>query len=1265
MSRFKRFMPWMIWILLVSCISQTPSELKSISLPLKPYEAACSSVAFEGQILNKNNILNIFQCTGWSKIYPDLHRAIQSANEEAFNHSFETFNKNLFERKSNRRTFFKLLIELESKEHLDVLAKLIELSFQEHNIFTQLSKILETAQIGQESRTSLMKVFSHDDQENLKNLSTLKNILEKFEIYKPQISRIFEKEDNPRIQARLISMMDEIFSKSNDKDWGLISEVIVSKNVNLQDWFVNSSQGNVLPLLDVITEKDFLNDIQFLKNSLENGISCNNLANHQQFEISVSKELKHKIESLKFGTKEELSSHLLHGMTKYVAFQEFCQEKEQKQGLDSFVRILKHINSLLDSDQDYLLLKGLHQLFGEDRYKIIDFLSSKTFAEISKELIFLRERGEDEQFVHLIHKWLSELSYQELINLSKFSEELANPNSRTSKWYKAWTELWPYLTRDQKEQFINFVKIFFPENIEASKAIDSLINLFNEFPKLSSALAQDLDDDKFQIDLRYVMALLSEGSVQKDMSRFLSNKGLFELLRLLTRDAVLASQTDKNGQQIRIVPGIENTLIVKNLHEKKKTCFELIHSAYLKDSNYYALVNHLPVECKQTLGQAGFVGQIYLWMNSSNSFFELKGVEDYHAGTGVWSPPMLHFLFSSALLADQYLVSSNGKRGIRNNIDEIYRVLTMPNFLEKFHRFSKVAVLADSKINFSNKLNKYIHKNDNQKFGDLIKDVFTITRPISAQTYEPLRNYNCKDLENETGVNPCLSNEILKSKSLDVLRILKRKNENGSSLIKELLAWIHPASSVQKQTTIDETIRFLYDLSSENTKQTFVFRTENEKKTFEGTTVDRLEVLIRDIGFLNNYFGSYFKNEVAGAENYRKYLISSKKTMLLLDVSSPAFRAIKGLPKESQWKLKNVRSTYNSLIEISDQYKQPDGTQRTYSNFIQGLLQSIVRSSKLSTQDFNPYRYPKAEMVEGHNGIFLTRLVEMSALRHLSQMTRNYLSDDLKELNSKEFRQINQNLIPRFDLIKIQNSTQSLLDRYLDNNQNQINQMVSDIIDLQDSLNLKEKNLIRDLGFKFVLLMSNLEFEQTSVEKLGEVIEPIVKNWPKIYPLIKNTPNRTNILKSLNEILDMLNHHPKIANRLLKELLELELITASNLNTLFEDREFLQRVFDFISFELDFESDLNWRETFEAVLAGDSFKFHALKSWLKDGLSGEEKKLSLMLLISVLGEKNDDGYRLKSIFDELFLNHRSKLEQFLDETFTALSFKSDQKSLSH
>ena len=82
----------------------------------------------------------------------------------------------------------------------------------------------------------------------------------------------------------------------------------------------------------------------------------------------------------------------------------------------------------MDSDQDYLLLKGLHQIFGEDRYKIIDFLSSKTFAEISKELTFLRERGEDEQFVHLMHKWLSELSYQELINLSEFSKELANPN---------------------------------------------------------------------------------------------------------------------------------------------------------------------------------------------------------------------------------------------------------------------------------------------------------------------------------------------------------------------------------------------------------------------------------------------------------------------------------------------------------------------------------------------------------------------------------------------------------------------------------------------------------------------------------------------------------------------------------------------------------------------------------------------------------------------------------------------------------------------
>jgi hypothetical protein len=66
-----------------------------------------------------------------------------------------------------------------------------------------------------------------------------------------------------------------------------------------------------------------------------------------------------------------------------------------------------------------------------------------------------------------------------------------------------------------------------------------------------------------------------------------------------------------------------------------------------------------------------------------------------------------------------------------------------------------------------------------------------------------------------------------------------------------------------------------------------------------------------------------------------------------------------------------------------------------------------------------------------------------------------------------------------------------------------------------------------------------------------------------------------------------------------------------------------------------------------------------LKSWYQTALGEKEDKLTVSLLISFLGEKTGNEYRLKGVMDELFLNHRPELEQFLTETFKSLEFKPD------
>jgi hypothetical protein len=59
-------------------------------------------------------------------------------------------------------------------------------------------------------------------------------------------------------------------------------------------------------------------------------------------------------------------------------------------------------------------------------------------------------------------------------------------------------------------------------------------------------------------------------------------------------------------------------------------------------------------------------------------------------------------------------------------------------------------------------------------------------------------------------------------------------------------------------------------LSGEKTKKEFIFYEKDSSRKGLGTVLDRLEIVIRDISFLNNFYGAFFKNTVAEAKDYKK-----------------------------------------------------------------------------------------------------------------------------------------------------------------------------------------------------------------------------------------------------------------------------------------------------------------------------------------------------------------------------------------------------------
>lgn len=1227
---------------------------------------------FEGQVLRKQNILNIFECSGWGKAYPDLNEAIRKADEQSVDQAFKIFNDQFFNTKEQRKAFYEVVANAESRGEIKTLAFLTQNGLANHKVLSILHKTLNTEKLSATDQSQLMQVLSTSNDENLKVLRALKNITRAYELNKTTINSLLTEEDKQKLVSKASLLISDLATNLEKKDWKHLALVTHDgKESSMQNWAIDGVNGDLRALLSIIQEPKFVKDVTYLKNSIDNGMNCSNKSSSREFSINIGQELKHKIDGLKTLDKDAFEKMLLHGLTKYVAFQEFCEEKEKQQGLRSFYEVLKHAFAVVPSSHDFKFLKKLHQVFGEDRFVFLSFLSSNSFSSLRNLLIDLKTDGRDAELVKSLYQVLGELSDEDLRAVADLLSEVSKNQSKSEKWHSSWSKQWTASSEQDRTELINFLAVFLQDDLNASETLNFMETILVQFPAFSPALAESLSREEYQAQLRNVILALTDEKVQTDLSKFLSNKGLFEFIEILTQEYRAPESSKPQTVQSQRA---ESTFVASPQTRESvltRSCFSEITKTYETNTNYYNLVNTLPESCKSVLGDVGFVGQIYLWMNASEAYFQNTfGVHDFHSGTGVWAPGMLQFIFSAAVKADLALRSTSNQAGILLNIDRIHSELTDVRLMETLHQFSNLYATFDKSLNFDSRALNYVNSRNDAQLNALTQSAFKILQKTTPVADYKIRPVSCGDIDEKLGANPCLSEAEVAIYATDMLRILQRKNENQNSLIKELVSWAHPGGGIKlpfrrtNQTihhvTIEDMVRFLHDLSDEKTAKPFHYQTQTTYTPVTGTVIDRLEVVIRDIGFLNNFYGAYFKNDVAGATNYRSDVQGSEKLLVLLDTSGGLFRTFGGLPRESKYKLKNIRKTYSSLVEVSDQYPQANGTTRDYSSFIQSLLAAIANSSKLSTQAFTPYRIPNTGVVEGHNGVFLTKFVELSGLRHLSAFVRARFDEELSALNSEEFRSINKNLIARHDVVKLQTAVQTILDKYLDHDRNQVNLLVKDGMNFLYSLDDREdQKALEQIVLKGAMLLSSEQVSTANIQKLAASMEIMIELYPEIREILRGINDKKALLQLVNKFLDNLVAHPREVDSLVSEMISSELIGAKDLKLLLQDPDFRIKAKDFVNQLVtleDFESDLNWAQAVEAIFSSD-MQWESLKNWFKTSLAEDNKKLTVSLLISFLGQKENGTYRIKGILDETFLNHRKQLEQFLRETFKALELK--------
>ena len=406
-------------------------------------------------------------------------------------------------------------------------------------------------------------------------------------------------------------------------------------------------------------------------------------------------------------------------------------------------------------------------------------------------------------------------------------------------------------------------------------------------------------------------------------------------------------------------------------------------------------------------------------------------------------------------------------------------------------------------FNFSKLIDVFLseYRQGEKSIVQFLADVSSMTKNNLMKKALSVWSDRPEDLEEKTcrladfDTKGCLKRNELKLEINEFFDVIRMKT-SGKSLSKEMIHYLHPDKSTELPSgkayrfTFKTLFVFLERLDMEGELVT-IHSPGGSSRKIKMTYLEMLETIVREIDFLNNFYGSYFVNELSQSTNYKKTIKKFKKYMKATKISSGFFRSIGNFPKSTKWKMRNLLNVFDALFKIDYQYKDFDGNELSLSDFAISVMKVLRVTSDLESQSFTPLQKPQPELVNNHTGKALTRLMDMSLLRNL----RDYISHRNGSINtflkSETFKSIDQNLLAKFGVDKLSDSFSKIV-----NDKKNLELMISDFIEWS-----KESDIETVVYFEQMVVqaMQTISLsKRAKFDSLLPIIELVVENWPDL-----------------------------------------------------------------------------------------------------------------------------------------------------------------------
>lgn len=1239
----------------------------------------CKKVDLYNNPLDKENTLNVFKCFNWDKNYKKLVKHIEESDEQEWNHLVAPFNEAYFGNKESRDKFLKTVAKLNEENGFENLNSFVKVFFKNENFFNFLISITSQKHKYRGQLISLMEDKVVSLQEVTPGLEAYKYFTKSVFKHREQLTQDFKNlNKGDKYFKTLIPVVDQIADFFAGKELETYSYAIKNfANYDKYPWFLSLLNKG-------LSRKDFVDSMFFVKNNypeissdfevlnniLDKNLVCDGSTDEYKFSINTEYEMENKVNALLSFNEIVFWQELIDARAKIVTFNNFCEPTINGEKIENLMPIIDRIHNrselFFKNPINFHSMAYLHNVVNDpkkvsSKFNIVKLIDSD-FTKAYINLVDFVHQVEP-SFMGTLFDVASDLGLSFFFKLDEFHEMAFKQDNY--RLFNTMGEFWQGFSEKEKLVLLKLLEYQFDTRFDFHK----IVKYYQEFFKLNDSFDKIIYDNYFNTkeQSEYTLNLLhnhiSKMKDQKlldELSSFLSKDSLLMLFEFFSKGIPL----DLEGES-EVAPEIvkfENTSIA--LKKSVRECLDEVTSSLNINQDFYVNVFNIPNSCRSHFsGKLVFDSMIAL--QEINEVFKVKYQQDLIGPSKLLSPQMMRDIFSSIVGMQFYFEHNNV---IEKSLEEIIKPLReflfdkghsklFDNLVKILNRANKIDPTLTNKLIVESLRMNLSTKERSKLFWSILED--------AVDTNIDIYTYNCEDLIGDYDGNKCATKEIVKEKILAIVDLLLEKTDSENQILEEIINLFRKDIGIRIPRKKKPKKQKKYSLSlinfgkmltdSYRSRQYEVnYYLENASYKTNSSVLTRTEAIIKDIGFLDNFYGAFFMNKVSSSKNYVKQIKRLKANVRLMRNTGNFFRKIGVFPESTRWQLSSILETYDGLWEAGE---------IGYADQLQATLALVSMTSPKKNQDFQPMRVPKVEKVAGHKGRLLTRLSEIRGLSHLAAKFESaYVKDGVYSPDEK-LKEISDNFLMIFSEKKLKKTLRDIAD----NNKESITELTATMIDTLFDFDTEARAYLGSAIWDSLYIMHSIygEEEADFVLDYAQRMFDLIVDLNKKIKVDKEDSKRLLKLmsKSLRSLASKI-HEPKIANEvklMIKEAFE-DLNMVDALGVFVSDnfiiKKFEQLISDIAKASKDITKEKLIFKSMKEYSSSKHFNNAALVEWVDNNSLNNNDYLNN--LVDYLSQESSAASKSNMIrVVEFFISENPKrTEQFLREINNSVTFDS-------